>query len=164
MGLVAMTGSVTKATRSSEPAIELDLFGRLKAGPRVSEQEAACRPPCGSGHEGVELARQPQPDLLHLGHLPLQGAQHRPHTRPAHRRFHPTRSATRRTNSSVSNGWPDGEPARTGPCSSAGSRAPSLPSSWWRVRSASVTAVAKSMCSAVARSRAPATWATMRAC
>jgi hypothetical protein len=35
-----------------------------------------------SSHERVKVARQPLPDL-HLGYLPLQGAQHRPHVRVA---------------------------------------------------------------------------------
>ena len=43
----------------------------------------------GSGHERVKFARQPLADLLHLGHLPLQGAQHRPHMGPDRLRFHP---------------------------------------------------------------------------
>jgi hypothetical protein len=38
---------------------------------------------------GVKVARQPLADLLHLGHLTLQGAQHRPHIRPDRLRLHP---------------------------------------------------------------------------
>ena len=54
-------------------------------------------------------------------------------------------------------GWQDDEPACTAICSSAGSCPPSRTSSSWLIRSASVTTVANITCSAVARSRAPAT-------
>jgi hypothetical protein len=73
----------------------------------------------GSGHERIELARQPLAHLLHLGHLTLQGAQHRPHIGPDRLRGStPTRSATRRTNSSASNGC-QGLRTDTAPAASA---------------------------------------------
>jgi hypothetical protein len=111
-----------------------------------------------SGHERIELARQPLPDRLHLGHLPLQRAQHRPHVRPGRLRLDPHPLGDPADELVGANGWQVGEPARSAACSSLGSRLLNLTSSSWLIRSASVTTVAQITRSAVARSRAAAVW------
>ena len=85
--------ALLQATRSTPPATAPSSAavggGRRRRCPAqtgtASSYRGHTRPR--SGHERVNVARQPLPERLQLHHLPVQRAQHRPHLRPGHLRL-----------------------------------------------------------------------------